>query len=867
MYAKHRVAAVAVLVLTLFGPAWADPRDPDLAGWWRFDDGAGTKAIDSSGNERHGVLIGNLQWVPGVHKGALAFDGGPNRVAVPGYEGILGGRSRTCAAWIKVAKTAASIVTWGPSGTGTKWAIRTGGGLAPLRVECGQGNITGTIGLTDGEWHHVAVVLRDDGSPNADEIQLYVDAALDRISGVTPRLINTSTGGDVQIGYDLNNTDRTFQGSMDDVRIYTRALSGAEIADLMKGPAAVPTPALSPEPSDGALLGESWTSLAWTPGDLAVSHDVYLGTSFTDVNDATRQSADLYVGNQTSTALLIGVAGRPYPQGLVATTTYYWRVDEVSPQAVVKGKVWSFTVPPTGAWKPRPADGARLVDPSSDLTWTPGLKAVMFSVYFGDDPDQVATATASQGMMVQPTFKPGALERGKTYYWRVDEFNGTVWNPGAVWRFTVAPVGGGLKGEYFNNMECAGAPVLTRIDPGIRLSLGTAAPVPDVVNADGFSVRWRGEIEAVFSEVYTFYTRTDDGARLWIDEQLVVDKWAWVNRVVDTRGVPIALVAGERYSIRMEWFNQDGNAEAHLFWESASQPKGLVPAAALTPPLRAGVPTPGRGATDVTHAPTLLWVAGDQAARHDVYFGEQAEAVANATSATAGIYQGRQRLDLTTFPPGTLAWNKTYYWRIDEVNDAHPDSPWKGSLWSFTTANFIVVDDFESYTDDEGSRIYETWIDGWTNNTGSVVGHLQAPFAERTIIHTGRQAMPLSYDNASPPYYAQAELTWATPQDWTVEGVNTLTLSFRGDPANSEATLYVVLEDGAGRTGLSLHPDAKALLTAIWQPWEIPLSTFSAAGVNLRTIKGLYLGVGHPRTPIPGGNGRVYIDDIRVVKR
>jgi hypothetical protein len=864
MCAKLTATAAMVLVATLLGPVWADPVDPDLAGWWRFDDGAGTKAIDSSGNERHGALIGSLQWTTGVHKGALAFDGSASRVAVPGYEGVLGPRSRTCAAWIKVAKTAASIVTWGPSGTGTKWAIRTGGGLAPLRVECGQGNITGTIGLADGEWHHIAVVLLDDGSPNADEIKLYVGAALDKVSGVTPRLINTSTGGDVQIGYDLNNTERTFQGSMDEVRIYTRALSAAEIADLMQGPAAVPTQALSPEPSDGALLGETWTALTWTAGDLAVSHDVYLGTSFTDVNDATRQSADTYLGNQTSTSLLIGAAGRPYPQGLAAKTTYYWRVDEVSPQAVVKGRVWSFTVPPQGAWRPVPADGARLVEPGSDLMWTPGLKAVMFAVYFGDDPDTVAGATVSQGMTIQPTFKPGPLERGKTYYWRVDEFNGTAWKTGEVWRFTVAPPGGGLKGEYFNNMEVAGAPVLTRIDPGIDLTLGTGSPEPNVVNVDGFSVRWRGEIEPVFSEVYTFYTRTDDGARLWIDDQLIVDKWAWVNRVVDTRGEPIALVAGQRYSLRMEWYNQDGNAEAHLFWESVSQPKSLVPAAALTPPFRAGAPTPGRGAVDVMHTPTLMWAAGDHAVRHDIYFGEQQEAVANATPATAGIYRGQQKLDLTTFQPGTLAWSKTYYWRIDEVNDAHPDSPWKGPVWSFTTADFIVVDDFESYTDDEGSRIYETWIDGWTNNTGSVVGYLQAPFAERTIVHTGRQAMPLSYDNTLSPYYSQAERAWATPQDWTLQGVNTLSLRFRGDPANNEAPLYVALEDAAGRTTQTLHPDAKALLATTWQRWDIPLSVFSTAGVDLRAIKGLYLGVGNPKGPVLNGRGQVYIDDIRV---
>jgi hypothetical protein len=869
MYPMLMAITMAVFFPALIGSARAEQLDPSLAGWWRFDDGAGSTAVDSSGHERHGVLIGNPQWVAGIHKGALAFDGGGNHVAVPGYEGVLGAHARTCAAWIKVAKTAASIITWGPSGTGTKWTIRTHGGPASLRVECGQGSIYGTIDLANGEWHHVAVVLADDGSPNADEIKLYVDGVLDKTGGVTPRAVNTSTGGDLQIGYDLNNTGRTFQGSMDDVRVYTRALSGQEIANLMQDSVGFPTQAVSPEPRDGALLNGTWTTLTWTAGDLATSHDVYLATSFADVNEATPQSPGIYIGNQKDASLLIGMAARPYPGGLVANTTYYWRVDEVSKQAVVKGKVWSFTVPPTGTWKPLPVDGARLADPNSDLTWTPGLKAVMFAVHFGDDLDKVTAATVTVNMTLQTIFDPGPLEPGKTYYWRVDEFDGTAWKTGDVWRFTVAPLGGGIKGEYFNNMELTGVPVLTRIDPGIDFMLGAGSPEPNVVNVDAFSVRWRGEIEAAFSEVYTLYTRTDDGSRLWVDDRLIVDKWTWVNRVVDTRGEPIALVAGQRYSIQMEWYNQDENAEAHLLWESASQPKGMVPAAALTPPFKAGAPAPGRNAADVRHTPSLMWSAGDYAAEHDVYFGDSQEAVANATPASTGIYQGRQRWESTTFDPDTLEWNKTYYWRIDEVNEAHADSPWKGPVWSFTTANFIVVDDFESYTDDLDAKttIFDTWIDGWTNNTGSVVGHLQAPFAERTIVHGGRQAMPLSYNNAATPYYSQAELTWPTPQDWTVHGVDTLTLSYQGDAANSEATLYVMLEDKSGRSGMSLTPNTAALLTTTWQQWDIPLSTFSAAGVDLRAVKTLYLGVGNPKTPVPDGTGQMYIDDIRVIKR
>ena len=87
-------------------------------------------------------------------------------------------------------------------------------------------------------------------------------------------------------------------------------------------------------------------------------------------------------------------------------------------------------------------------------------------------------------------------------------------------------------------------------------------------------------------------------------------------------------------------------------------------------------------AVNVSQTPDLLWTAGDLAAEHDVYFGVDAAAVAAADSTTPDIYQGRQ--SETGFSPQPLDWDTTYYWRVDEINDVHPDSPWKGSVWSFT---------------------------------------------------------------------------------------------------------------------------------------------------------------------------------------
>ncbi|MEA3226903.1 MAG: PA14 domain-containing protein, partial [Planctomycetota bacterium] len=386
--------------------------------------------------------------------------------------------------------------------------------------------------------------------------------------------------------------------------------------------------------------------------------------------------------------------------------------------------------------------------------------------------------------MIGTTYDPGPLETGKPYYWRVDSSDGPTLHRGKVWSFTTTIPGGGLIGEYFNTMDPIGQPVLTRTDPMIDVDYGNASPEPNVVNADGFSVRWRGELQVAFSEVYTFYTRCNDGSRLWIDEQLIVDKWAWVNTVVDTRGEPIELVAGERYSIRMEWFNEAGNSEAHLLWESASEPKAIVPPAAFSPPVRTGNPNPSNGSAGAKLIPVLKWSPGVDAASHNVYFGTDADAVGSATKASPE-YKGSQATGSESYDAGKLAWHTTYYWRVDEVNDTNPDSPWIGKVWSFTTGDFLAVDNFEDYTDDDAANeaIWQSWIDGFgVPANGSQVGYVMPPYAEQTIIHSGGQSMPFSYDNTAGVTNSEAELTLTYPRDWTEEGVAILSLWFRGYP-------------------------------------------------------------------------------------
>jgi len=271
--------------------------------------------------------------------------------------------------------------------------------------------------------------------------------------------------------------------------------------------------------------------------------------------------------------------------------------------------------------------------------------------------------------------------------------------------------------------------------------------------------------------------------------------------------------------------------------------------------LTAYYPAPVDAANSASTSPTLTWMAGAGAVKHHVYFGDSLDAV---TQATAAVDKGT--VAEATFAPGALDSLKTYYWRVDEILTGNAVKT--GLVWTFTTAQ--PVDDFESYTDDEGNRIYETWIDGYTNATGSTVGNAQAPFAEQTVVHGGLQAMPLDYNNAGPSFYSEAEQDFGSTQDWTSDGVDTLVLYVRGRLINSAAPVYVAIEDNAKHVGIVVHSDPAVATATKWIEWRIPLSSFT--GVNLAKVKKMYIGVGDRTNPVKGGTGRIYIDDICLAK-
>jgi hypothetical protein len=547
--------------------------------------------------------------------------------------------------------------------------------------------------------------------------------------------------------------------------------------------------AQTPNPVNGAV-GVASPLMTWTAGVTAMWHDVYFGTDPANLPLVSPRTTWLMYYNMTP---------------LVPGTTYYWKVNEIEVDGttVREGPVWKFTAAALGASGSSPRNGDMWINTDATLTWIPGMNAMSHAVYFGTDKNAVTNRAASVSKGSQPvaTFTPAGLTANTTYYWAVDETNLMgVKTAGDVWSFTTKGPGLGVKGEYFNSMSPTGVPALVRVDPQINFTFGDPGGPGAPIGVDNFSARWTADLQIIREDTYTFIVNCDDGARLWLNGQLIVDTWV-DQSASDHVSTPMLLKPGT-YGLRMEYYENTGGATAILLWTNSLVTRQVIPEGPLQLPLKAKPGYPQSGDVNVPQDTILTWSAGEKAAKHAVYFGLDKDAVTNATTASTGIYQGTQAKDAMTFAPGTLEWNTTYYWRVDEVNDGTAGSPWTGSVWSFTTANCIVVDNFEGY-DDDANRIYDTWLDNYDptgDQSGSVVGNDPAPFAEQTIVRAGRQSMPMTYNNAGPKHlFSETVRTFGSPQNWTVNGVTDLSLWVRGYPT---ATSVAVTET-AGKMSLA----------------------------------------------------------------
>jgi hypothetical protein len=721
--------------------------------------------------------------------------------------------------------------------------------------------------------------------------------------------------------------------------------------------------AYDPVPADRAL-NVSVSKVTWKPGDFAAKHDVYIGTSLDDVNNATTSSAGIYKGRQDPNSLAVA--------DLDPGTTYYWRIDEVNdahPDKLWKGDVWSFTPVSLAAWNPSPADDAGCVLTSVDLTWNAGATALLHEVYFGTSETAVATATPTnlQGTVYKKqtgtTYKPSALAKNTTYFWRVDELDkAAVRYKGATWSFTtladIAISDTHLVGWWKLDGGCTNNDIV--VDSSGYNRHGRMVGEPQMVPGyDGDALRFDGRddyvelpigdligsltnssflIWADFANsggawqriwdfgndpnVHMFFTprkyyidpmrfcitKTGTGYQIAADAGCVdgtttlPSGWHHVAVTIDattstiilyldavevTRGAaaftPKDLGVTTNNWLGRSQYEDDatymGSLDEFRIYDQVLSPEQIARAMGGDP-LRAWAPSPANGASpDVEHVSTLSWSAGQNASKHDLYFALDVNALNAAdVSDTAGIYRGR--LDLTTYSlTDVLELNQRCYWRVDEV-DAD-GTVVKGNTWVFTTAPYLVVDDFESYGGEDtpgvlGGRVWYVWNDGfgWTspepgshgNGTGAIVDVATTP------VHGGRQALRFDYDNdrafanifgeSIAPYVSEVNRTFDPPQDWTRRTVKRLIVWFYGSAGNLAEPLYVRLQDSGAGEGVVNYGNTTALTEASWHQWTINLSEFAQTGVNLSGIKAVTIGVGQDN--VIGGYGTLYIDDVRL---
>jgi len=636
----------------------ASAADPNLVGWWKLDETSGMTAADSSGNGNNGTLSGSLfgdEWAAGIDGGALGLNWN-------GYVNCGTGASLditgdfTVGAWVKPGPgSEASYMGVGgrlvsaPSYMGFS-LVRHSSGVYRLWVAnqatAAVVGASSTQTYTAGEWHNVM------GVRSGSACSLYVDGVKAGSADVPVMALSTNF---VHIGMQYANspTDRLWIGLIDDFRLYNRALTEAELAAL------VGVRAMSPSPADGAtdvLMG----LLQWsgTPG--ATMYDVYVGTS------PTLGQAD-FVGRTPAPMTF-------YAQPLQPGATYYWRVDAVTGAgAVSQGSTWKFTVTPMTAHVPNPPDGAKWVGTTLTASWTGGQGAVSHIVYGDTDKAAVAAGDASTklGTITETSFDASAiLQPNTTYYWRIDEIDGAgVTSPGEVWSFSTFDPAGGAVAEYWDNMNLAGEAKVVKIVPEINFNWGDGPTQgtnsPDAnIPTNLFSCRWTAELNVPVTGEYVLYEASDDGARMWLNGDPIASGW-WDRGTTEDRTPRLSLVAGQRYLVVMEMYENGGGAAAYLRWAGPGIPKQIIPQGALMPPKGAFSLSPADGATGVTESPVLSWRVGAGATGQVVYLSTNKDKVA-AGDPTVAI--GSVPLPETSLTPAEpFGRGTTIFWKVDVV--------------------------------------------------------------------------------------------------------------------------------------------------------------------------------------------------------
>jgi len=963
------IVLISGLFLTIPTSA-IDLSDPDLVGYWPFNEGSGTTTADLSANGNNGTLNGGIGWTNGVSKSALQFNG--NDAYVDTGQSILNGLAEfTLAGWVNASNVDVYSSLFGQNEVVEFGFI--GGSDVGTWTFCNNWTlVSADYPFEYPSWHHVAL------TGNARAVTIYIDGQ-EAASG-SGVVTSGNSGYTFSIGANVfNASGDPFLGEIDEVFVFSRALSQEEIQLAMQRTS--PELASSPVPGNEAVDVCRDVVLSWTSGEYADTHDVYFGTVLEDVNDASRDN--------DPRGLLVspGQRGNSYdpPELLEFDQTYYWRIDEVnvpSDPYTHKGKLWSFTTEPLGypipgeeitatassfnideteqepglavdgsgldgdlhsrnvedmwltasgsevpAWikfefdnvyklhemliwnyngpsslrflgikdvtvrysindvnwvtvpdvnefaqatgnsnyaantivpfgvsakyveiiatsnfsggifdqyglsevrflyipahasKPVPASGEADVALDAVLTWRAGREADTHDIYFGTTEQEVAEATEATESISSDSceivYAPSSLALGQRYYWKVVEIDpdSEVWE-GDIWNFSTLQYLVIDDFEDYNDFD-PDTVFLTWLDGFEDASNGSTAgyPEPDFVFDEHYMetriVHGGNQSMPFFydnsgSVAYSELTRTFDTPQDWMvkDVQMLT---------LFFRGDPPAFVEVSEDNILMSGIGADIVDTTDEF----------------------------------NYAYKRLTGDGSITVRIDSIQNTNEWAKAGVMI-RSGLEPLDQQADMICAPRNTVEW---MYRTTTGATAIHND----------TGINSIEIPHWVRIRREGNTFIGEHSDDGvnWVTTTAGDPRSSSATIQMPDSVYIG--LVVTSHVNGET---CQAEFSEVTTTGNVTGQWQTADIGVEQNVGNVADQLYVVVEDNGGVSETYEHPEnPNAVLRGDWYQWNIPLSAFGDAGVNLSSVKKMTIGVGDRAAPLHGA-GLLFIDDV-----
>ncbi|MHC4499343.1 MAG: LamG-like jellyroll fold domain-containing protein, partial [Planctomycetota bacterium] len=796
-----------VNVTPIKGDVWSFKTGKGVLMWYKFDgtlnaDLPDPNITDTTGNvtfEKHLETSGSLKYLAGngiYNPGgtSAAFDNAGLYRDDTGEDDLLrmDTYQYTIELWLYINEgdyDGEDIMLVGKNDESWSFAISDLGDDDDLRWYHNNTDIDeGVLTNRFNEWMHVAAVF-DITDPVATQ-RLYFNGELEETGN--NRGLNPADANRVGIGCEWNvagtKFDNFLDGRIDELRIVDEALSASQfLYPLATDPCFFHGQGgIDPnDPNDPNIL-------TWTPWEGAVFHDVYFGTDYPSVRDAS-------VGDDPNSVYKGRFDVNNWPIDgntleLELVTTYYWRIDEVNGSDVWKGLVWQFKTI------------YEILDPNL-LLWYPFDEGSGTWMYDNSGYENHGESGAAAQNWDPDGHIGGCLEFKDDIAFFLPEVLGNAADPRISKQVTIMTwlnvqkqdeirdnwvmQAGGL-GNYLTLVVCT--------EEG-DVSWRAGNDTNDLLVWDlepGTRRAWRDDWH------HLAFVKDEDEEKMYI--YFDGDQVAWkpdttTNSLADLIGRPFKI--GAKVSLGADYEGKLDNFKLYKIALSETDIKKEFRGSDLN---LAWKPSPYDGQPDATYDANLAWKPGDHVNDvngHQVFFGTSWEDV-NAMTDPCSVQ------DACEYEPGLLALDKDYYWRIDEVNGP---CTWPGPVWTFKVADYKAIDDFEVY-DKTTNQIKDTWRDYWYQAlnppyipTGGLLDLGVYPYE---VIHTGgNQSMLYQFRNilwgtpGRPDAYAfvcYSEVSLPLPaevQDWTDSDVKVLSLYFYGEPDNdTNATMYVGVKDG-----------------------------------------------------------------------